>query len=359
MNYNAVLAYFSKLTYNRYKKLTSYFVNLEQVWNAPPEELVKAGLPHQVAQEFLAWRRDIDVAKIEAELEKEGIYTVSVDEVNYPPLLAQINDPPHTLFFKGKLPKENEILVAIVGTRRCSAYGKQVTEELTTELARRGVVVVSGLALGIDGYAHQAALNAKGKTVAVLGSGIDQKSIQPASHFNIAQRIIKEGGALISEYPPGFKPTAYSFPARNRIIAGLCKGVLIAEAPTKSGALITAKLALDYNREVLVVPHAITSNKGAGGNNLIKHGATTITSANDVFETLGLEVSEITSPGLKPTAESPQEEELLTHLSKEPVSVEVLIKQTNLSSATVNAALTLMELNGKVKNLGGMMYVVK
>jgi len=289
MNYNAALAHFSKITYSRYKRLIGYFSNTSHLWSAELTDLIRAGLEENIANEFLVWRDQTSVEKIMERLEKENIYTISLGETRYPRLLAEITDPPHTIFVRGQLPPDHLASIGIVGTRQHSQYGQDVCEKITKELSRLGIVIVSGLALGIDGIAHASALRTKGKTIAVLGSSIDRQHVYPSAHKYLADQIIESDGAILSEYPPGFLPTRYSFPARNRIIAGLTLGTLVIEAPESSGALITTKCALDYNREVMTIPHPISSQLGAGCNNLIKMGAKLVSSVDDILETLNLQ----------------------------------------------------------------------
>lgn len=359
MNYHAALASFPKITYLRYKRLKDRFNNLENVWEAELDELVKAGVEEDIGYEFIVWREDNPVEKITEQLTKENIFTVSLGEPGYPRLLAEIADPPHTLFVRGKLPIDEQPTIAVVGTRKCSRYGQQTTNELSGQLAGQGVVIVSGLALGIDGYAHAAALDADGITIAVLGSGIDRATVYPASHKFLAEQIIEQGGALVSEYPPKFQVTNFTFPARNRVIAGLSLGVLVTEAPVESGALITAKCALDYNREIFAVPHLITSASGEGCNNLIKMGARVVAKVQDVLDELQLQNIEQIIANNQVLPSTPNEAKLLPLLSKEPTPIDLLIKQSGLDSGTVNATLTMMEMKGKVKNVGGMMYIVR
>lgn len=358
MNYHALLAHYPKITYTRYKKLVGYFSDISEIWDAELTDLIKAGLDDTIAHEFLLWRESTDHKKILDNLEREKITTVSLGEKGYPELLAQITDPPHTLFIRGSLPKHDLPSIAIVGTRHHTNYGRQITEELAYELARQGLGIVSGLALGIDGIAHEAALKAQGITVAVLGSGIDRATVYPASHQNLSERIIFQGGAIISEYPPGFRPTIYSFPARNRIVAGLTLGTLIIEAPQESGALITARCALDYNREVMALPHPITSAAGEGANKLIQRGAALITCAQDVMDVLNLKNIKELIDNRSTLPATPTEATILQTLSKEPIHIDEIIKKTNLGSGVTMSTLTLMEMKGRVKNMGGMMYIL-
>jgi DNA processing protein len=247
----------------------------------------------------------------------------------------------------------------VVGTRHHTSYGKQVCEDLVRELAAQHLIIVSGLALGIDGIAHETTLATHGKTIAVLGSGINREGVYPSFHKNLAEKIIDTGGALISEYPPYFLPTHYSFPARNRIIAGLTLGTLVIEAPRESGSLITAKHALDYNREVLSVPHPITSLRGEGCNSLIKLGASLVRSAQDVMEALNLKNVQQLVENRHSIPSSPTEEAIAKILSKEPLHIDAIIKHTRLESHRVNSTLLLMEMKGVVQNIGAMRYVLK
>lgn len=359
MNYHAALAYFPKITYKRFSRLSAYFLKLENLWQSELDELIRSGLEENIAHEFIMWRESFDYEKMLAELEREKIATVSLGEKDYPRLLAEISDPPITLFIRGAKLTDDRPMVAIVGTRKCTIYGRQVSEEFSTQLAENGIGVVSGLALGVDGYAHAAALRAKGYTVAVLGSGVNSDHIYPGTHRALAQDIINSGGTIVSEYPPGFLPTAYSFPQRNRIIAGLTLGTLVTEAPTSSGALITTKCALDYNREVFAVPHNITSTMGMGGNNLIRMGAHLVTTGKDIIDILNIHQVKDLVVGGQTLPSNPTEAILIPLLSKEPRHIDIMIKESQLDSSVVSSALTIMEMTGKVRNLGGMMYIIR
>ena len=359
MNYHAWLAHFPKITYKRYSALKTYFLDLKNLYNAELDELLKAGLEENIANEFLIWRDKNPIEKILENLNKENIQTVSLGDDDYPALLSEITDPPHTLFYRGTLPATEMATLAVVGTRRMTTYGKMVCEDLVSPLARQGVVIVSGLALGIDGVAHNAALQANGITIAVLGSGIDRAYVYPSAHKQLSEKIIQNGGAIISEYPPGFLPTQYSFPARNRIVAGLSLGTLVIEAPIKSGALITSRCALDYNREVMAVPHAITSPTGEGPNNLIKFGAKMVTEANDILEALNLQTIKQIEAETKPTSNDPIENKILNCLTKEPKNINQIILECQLDSAVASSTLIMMEIKGLIKNAGGMNYVKK
>ena len=215
--------------------------------------------------------------------------TLSIKNKNYPKLLKEISNPPVNIYVRGDEKILNKSGIAVVGTRNLSAYGEKSTKILVKELVERGFVIVSGLALGIDTIAHQTAIENGGLTIAVLGSSIDDKSIYPKENIKLAEEIVKSGGAVISEYPSPFTAKKYTFPQRNRIVSGLSKATVVIEAPEKSGALITAKFALEQNREVFALPGEIFAENSIGTNNLIKQGAQLITSAKEVIETLGIQ----------------------------------------------------------------------
>ena len=260
----------------------------------------------------------------------------------YPSLLAAIHDPPAQLFVRGSADVTvlSEPAIAIVGARACSSYGRSVARSLARELAGAGLVVVSGMARGVDGDAHRGALDAGGRTVAVLGCGIDRD--YPAAHAELARRIA-ERGLIVSEYEPGVEPAPWRFPARNRIIAGLCAGTIVVEARERSGALITADFALEGGRDVLAVPGEITSSLSAGSNALLRLGAVPVTSAADVLELYALAPRPQARAPLGPTAEA-----LLTQLSGSALTADELVRATALDPGASAAALTELELAGRV-----------
>lgn len=357
MKKEILFSYFPKATVKRYQQLITVFGNLDKAWQADSEILKKTGWEEKVIQEFLNWKNKIDEEKITKILQQENIYCLTRNDENYPELLKQIYDPPFCLFVRGNLDMI-KFPIAVVGTRKFTNYGQQITEEIVSQLAQQGITIISGLALGIDGIAHNATIEAGGKTIAVLGTGINKKHIYPAAHYQLSEKIIASGGALISEYPPGALPSKYSFPRRNRIIAGLSVGTLVIEAPEESGSLITAQYALDNNREVFAIPQNITSINSTGVNNLLKNGAHLITQAEDILEVLNLEKIKEFIDNQEIIPDSPTEAKILEILTKEPIHVDVITKKTQLDSSTVNATLTLMEMKGKVRNLGGMNYIL-
>jgi DNA processing protein len=268
----------------------------------------------------------------------------------YPPLLAAIHDPPAQLWLRGDA--DTSLLAkpaaAIVGARACSAYGRAVARMLGRELAASGVLVVSGLARGIDGEAHRGALEAGGFTVAVLGCGIDRD--YPAAHRDLARQIRESDGLVVSEYEPGVEPAPWRFPARNRIIAGLCAATVVVEARERSGALITADFALEGGREVMAVPGEITSALSSGTNALLRLGATPVTGARDVLEALGIEPA----PRAERSAPGPAAAAVIARLADAPATADELIRMTGLGAGEVAAALVELELTGAVTSDGGL-----
>jgi DNA processing protein len=266
----------------------------------------------------------------------------------YPPLLRQLHDPPLQLYLRGEASPEllARPAVALVGARSCSAYGAEVARTVGRELAAAGVVVVSGLARGIDGEAHRGALEAQGPTVAVLGCGIDRD--YPRSHADLARRVAA-AGLIVSEYPPGVEPAPWRFPARNRVIAGLCLATVVVEARERSGALITADFALELGRDVFAVPGEITAARSAGTNNLLRQGAAPLLGVDDVLEALGLE----RAPP-PPTPVSPAGDGVLRVLAEAPRGADELARACGRGSAEVAAVLIELELAGLVSEADGV-----
>jgi DNA processing protein len=269
---------------------------------------------------------------------------------DYPQKLRHIATPPSRLFIQGENVKEllAKPSITVVGSRKLSAYGKTVTSQLVSELAKAGLVIISGLALGVDSLAHKSALEAGGLTIAVLPSGLDR--IYPASHYGLARQILQQGGALITEYPPGEKVYKDHFIARNRIASGLGDALLITEAAEKSGTLHTANFALEQGRPVLAVPGNITSPTSAGTNNLIKVGATPVTSADDIFQALGIE--QATAEKRAPTSSNPNEQVLLDLLFSGLSDGDQLLEQSTLELRIFNQTLSMLEIRGQIRPLG-------
>lgn len=342
----------------RFQKLLNYFPNLETAWQAPLSQLLEAGIESPVAQ-ILAIKRPQIQADAEMEkVEKAGAQIITQKNPNYPPLLKHIYNPPAMLYVRGEAKVlASEFSLAVVGTRKISPYGKQATPQIVSELARSGITIVSGLALGVDELAHRTALEAGGKTVAVLGCGVDQQSIYPASNRVIAQKIASGNGAVISELPLGSAPLKMHFPHRNRIISGMCLGTLVIEADLESGSLITAKLALEQDRQVFAVPGSIFNQVSKGANNLLKLGAKAVTDASDITDELNLNLATEQLSAREIIPSTPNEAKLLKLLTSEPLHINQLIKASGLSASEVSSTLTMMEIKGKVRNLGAMQYV--
>ncbi|MCX6806943.1 MAG: DNA-processing protein DprA [Candidatus Berkelbacteria bacterium] len=336
-----------------FKKLLDFFVNLEEAWDANINDLKKTGLKEEQIKAILEVRKNVDPDKEIEKLRKLNIDFVTIKDKNYPSILKEIYDPPAILYYKGALPKENDLLVGVVGSRVCTTYGRQVAEDVSFNLAKEEIIIVSGLALGIDSIAHQAALDAKGKTIAVLGCGLD--TIYPSSHQKLALDIVKNNGAILSEFPLGCPPYKSNFPMRNRIISGLSKAVVIIEAAIKSGALITARSALEQNREVFAVPGPIYSRNSEGTNSLIKMGAHPLTNSEDLFFELGIKIKAKKQKEIKGDTE--EENMILEILSREPSSIDKLKELSKLDIAVLNSTLIMLEIKGMVKNIGGGQYI--
>jgi DNA processing protein len=301
---------------------------------------------------FARFRRRFDAAAYETGLRELDVRFAARSDPAFPPLLRAIHDPPPGLFLRGDAPVEvlARPAVAIVGARACSAYGSSVARSLGRELAAAGLVVVSGLARGVDGEAHRGALEAGGSTVAVLGCGVDRD--YPAAHAELARRIVAGGGLVVSEYAPGVEPAPWRFPARNRNIAGLAAATIVVEARERSGALITADLALEEGRDVFAVPGEITSALSAGANALLRLGATPLTSSADVLESFGLVAA--------PSRELPAGEAgaILELLADGIASTDELVRRSGLAAEVVAAALVELELAGLISTADGLARTV-
>lgn len=353
------LSTFPKFGSKSLLKIKRAFSSYQAGWEAGSKELNQLNLEDKTVEEFLEWRGKIDPEIEWQKLATEDIKVLIMDDANYPPLLKEIFDPPALLYYKGVLdPNMDRYSLAMVGSRKPSAYGKQAAWELAGELSRQKLTIVSGLALGIDAICHEAALKAGGRTLAVLGSGLNNEHIYPVTNRPLAERIIKSGGAVISEFPWGALPLRHHFPIRNRLISGLCLGTLVIEAAEDSGSLITARSALEQNRDVFSLPGSIFSSLSVGPNNLLKMGAKVVTDAQDILDALNLEKAEEFIANAQVLPDSAEEAKLLQFLSREPAHIDILVKETQMSSGAVASCLTLMEMKGRVRNLGGMMYVL-
>lgn len=282
---------------------------------------------------------------------------LSIDNKDYPALLKEIHNPPKELYIKGKIIPQDKVAIAVVGTRKYTQYGKQATLDIAGKLAKLGITIVSGLAKGIDSFAHQAALENNGRTIAVLGTSMDKESFYPASNYTLSEKIA-ENGAVLSEYPTGTRGTQFTFPERNRIVSGLSLGVVVVEAPEQSGALITASLAVEQNREVFAIPGSIYEKNSQGTNQLIKMGAKLVNDVDDILEELNLSHLIKTAPKKKIKPENKQEEIIISILSVQPIHIDEIIKKSKLPTSIVNSCLMILELKKGVRNLGKGNYVI-
>lgn len=345
----------SGLSNARLRALVAAFGSARAALQASDEEI--AGLPGFSALHARKIRRvpeEADPAKLLATIEENGWSLLPITQARYPVALREIGDPPALLFVEGELGGPEEACVAIVGTRKCTPYGRRMARGIARDLAARGITVVSGMALGIDAEAHQGALDAGGRTIAVLGCGID--ITYPSQHRALRQRIA-EAGAVLSELPMGTKPTREQFPRRNRIISGLSLATVVVEAPAGSGALITARLAAEQGREVFAVPGDVTRPESRGCNELVRDGATLVQSADDVLEGLGVSLQMPASPAHDSAARlSPDEKAVLETLEGQEKTVDEIVGACGLEAARVMAALMLLEVKGAVRRFGGGSY---
>ena len=335
--------------------LLARFESAEALWREPDASLRRLDLPAQLVEQFCQGRREV---KLERELErlaKTGAHLATQDDDNYPHLLRDLSDRPPLLFVQGDLACAAQPCLAIVGTRRASRYGWDAANRLAEDLAQQGITIVSGLAQGIDAAAHRGALNAGGRTIAVVGTGIDR--VYPRENSDMAEAIAAQG-AIISEMPLGAPPLAKNFPQRNRLISGLSLALLVAEAPEKSGALNTAAHALEQGRDVFAIPHNIFSATGRGCNKLIQDGAKLIADADDILDELNVThrnvQTSIQAQEIQP--ENELESIVFAQLGADPVHVDIIVRQTQLPTAKVSSALTMLELKGLAESAGPMQY---
>ncbi len=338
----------------RLRALLDHFGDIGRAWEATPAEWREIGLDRRSIQNLLTARQELDLDRETQRVEDAELLALTWNDPRYPRLLLQIENPPPLLYVRGNLEEADDWALAVIGTRRASAYGREVTRRLAGELATAGLTIVSGLALGIDGEAHTAALDAGGRTLAVLGSGAD--IIYPPEHRRLAERIA-DNGALISEYPLGTPPEAHNFPARNRIISGISRAVLVTEAGAGSGALITARFAGEQGREVFAVPGSILTRRHAGANALISNGATPALASEDILRALQLEMLPQKRQVRQNLATEPGELDLLRFLSDEPRHIDEIGRAAGQPISQISSLLTLMELKGLVRQVGGMHYV--
>ena len=361
----------------RFNQLLRHFGSIETAWNAPFSALLAAGIGQENARSLDAVRQSSDPDREIETLDSLDVSAVRLNSPGYPKSLSQIYDPPPVLYYRGILTESEPDGVAVVGSRRCTAYGREMARQISTGLVASGVSIFSGLARGIDGAAHRAALDAGGRTVAVVGGGLD--SIYPSEHTDMAAEMVATGGAIVSEYPVGVRPRPEHFPRRNRVISGLTRGVVVVEATRKSGAMLTVKWALEQDREVFAVPGSALSDNSEGPNWLIQQGAKLTTSHMDVLEELNISasLSDPTNPAIANPAPTQGklgvdslahtnngtdiEDRVRRHLASAgaPCHVDAISRSVGVQIADVTSALTVLELKGIVSEVGPMTFVAK
>ncbi len=334
------------------RRLRASFPSVDALWQASLDEFCARGIPERIAMRFVQERRTVDPDACAEECAALQLRFIAEGEPAYPPLLREIPDAPIGVFVQGTLPSRH-LALAIVGTRRPTGYGTHVTSLLAERLAAEHVVVISGLALGIDATAHRGALRAGGMTVAVLACGLD--SVYPRTHTGLARELVANGGAVVSELPPGMPALRHHFPIRNRIIAGLAQGVIVTEAPERSGALLTASIGLDYNRDIFAVPGPVTSPTSAGCNALLRQGAHLIRDADDVFRFYQLPLAG--PPAMPVETLSALERSVLDLVGRESVTVDHLKKISTLDTSVLNATLMLLVMKGWIRQIDPLHYL--
>jgi len=336
-------------------RLKNHFLNFQKAYEANEKELTGCGIEPELAKKFVEFRGTIDLDKELEILLKEQIIIIDFENQQYPKLLKQISRPPAILYLKGQLYPES-VYVAIVGTRKITHYGKIATNFIAGGLAENGVVVVSGLAFGVDEAAHRAALEKNQPTVAVLAGGIDHASIYPSAHQALADEIITRGGAIVSENPPRTPSLKHHFVARNRIVSGMCSATVVSECSLKSGSLITANYALEQDRLLFAVPGQIYNPESKGPNSLLKMGARPATDPEDILLELNLPLKKQNAQAQQLFLSSKEEQIILNCLDFEPKLLDEILKSTSLKADAASRALTFLEMKGLIKNFGGQQY---
>lgn len=357
MKYFNALNTITGLGAKKMKLLVSFFENSELIWQASAQQLLESGIGEALTQKIVTERPQIDIEEKWEELQRENIMIFSIEDPQYPALLKQIPDSPYLIYMKGDLQCLDLPLIAIVGSRKLTDYGKMAARGFARDLAKSGICVVSGLAFGVDAAAHLGALEAQGRTIAVLGNSLDAASIAPRSNFQLSENIIRSGGLLISEFPVKTSAGVGTFPARNRIMAGMSLGTLVIEAAEKSGSLITANLALDYNREVFAVPGSIFSPQSTGTHLLIKAGAKLTTAAMDILTELRLGSVQEMARGATALNLTKEEKQVYQTLSHESLHIDRIAKLTKLETSTISSILAIIEIKGAIRNIGGQNYI--
>lgn len=340
----------------RFQLLLKYFKTAQNAWAAANKELTAAGIPQATAEKFVNFRNTFDQERYLKILKEKEIHFLILSDEAYPYLLKQISDPPFVLYVKGDFHQEwfkIDQKIAVVGTRKITAYGKAVTQKITSELVDQNLTIVSGLAWGVDTVAHQTALTQKGKTIAVLGCGVDL--IYPPQNRELYQLIVENGGCVVSEMPLSRWVSRAVFPARNRIISGLSRGVLVTEGAIDSGSLITCSYAAEQGREVFAVPGQIDSLLSQGPLSLLKKGAKLVTSAQDILEECNITYSIKNKPGKAKNRDDLNKDQklIISFIDRENLTADDIIKKSGLSSSLVLSVLSMLEIKGYIEDYGG------
>lgn len=338
----------------RISRLIEAFGGLDVAWEADFPAFRDAGINEKAANALIEYRKEINLEREWERVERSGATMLTLADDHYPRLLREIPSPPPVIYIKGEIQPEDETAIGVVGTRRATRYGQEMTRRLSSGLAAAGVAIVSGLARGVDGIAHSEAIEAGGRTLAVLGCGVDQ--LYPPEHRKLSEQVI-ENGALVSEFPIGTRPEARNFPIRNRLISGMSLGVLVVEAPRKSGALITSTFAADQGRTVFAVPGSAMSSASEGTLQLLRDGAALAATVDDVLQELNLERrhAAIENRRLLPDA-SGDERRILQTIEGEPRHIDEIAIDTGINISQLSAMLLQMQLKGLVRDTGGQHY---
>jgi len=337
----------------RLQTLLDSFGNIHSAWKAPPSQLRALGLHENLVRRMMDVRRDVDLDQLLDNIREQGVHVLTWEDDGYPEPLRDIPQSPPVIYVRGAITGEDTGGVAVVGTRRYTSYGQQVAEEVARYLALQGMTVISGLARGIDGIAHRAALEAGGRTIAVLGSGLDR--VYPPEHRKLAAKIAGSG-AVVSDYPLGTPPEGQNFPPRNRIISGLSQAIVVVEAGRRSGALITAKYAADQGREVFAVPGNIYAPQSKGANILLKEGAHPLLKMEDILDVLRLTGRVAPQMVQRELPANAAEAEIFQVLDLEPLHVNEVANRVKLPVEEVTSTLAIMEIKGLVRKTPGMKY---
>lgn len=339
------------------EQFINYFGSLENIWNSPVSEIYSfPKLRKKVADRLIETRNKEFVDKYKEKLQLKDINNIIRSDESYPESLKNIKTSPHILYMKGTIKEEDHNSLAIIGSRKCTSYGKNIAYKFAKELAKHGITIVSGMAYGIDSAAHRGAIDGGGRTIAVLGCGVD--ICYPKSNYNLMKEII-EKGAVVSEYPLGTEPIAGNFPRRNRIISGLSKGVLVVEAGLKSGSLITIDYALDQGKDVFAIPGNINCSVSKGTNKLIKEGAKPVTSVEDILEEYNIQKRSYNIDGIYKNLSDSEKSVMEIIEKKQPIHIDMLSSILDFDPATINSLITILEIKDLIEQLPGKIIILK